>query len=99
MRQVPLERDINIAVNGCSGFATSTQKGPFMAMLISRSRGTYLIGVNRRFCKFFCVTLYEFIKKELMIHDSSIKELTEHINRRWSHEYHLVLPSSALKEG
>ena len=43
MRQVPLERDINIAVNGCSGFATSTQKGPFMAMLISRSRGTYLI--------------------------------------------------------
>ena len=43
MRQVPLERDINIAVNGCSGFATSTQKGPFKAMLISRSRGTYLI--------------------------------------------------------
>ena len=45
MRQVPLERDINIAVNGCSGLATSTQKGPFMAMLISRSRGTYLIAV------------------------------------------------------
>ena len=43
MRQVPLERDINIAVKGCSGFATSTQKGPFMAMLISHSRGTYLI--------------------------------------------------------
>ena len=43
MRQVPLECDINIAVNGRSGFATSTQKGPFMAMLISRSRGTYLI--------------------------------------------------------
>ena len=44
MRQVPLDwRDINIAVNGCSGFATSTQKGPFMAMLISRFRGTYLI--------------------------------------------------------
>ena len=43
MRQVPLERDINIAVNGYSGFATSTQKGPFMAMLISHSRGTYLI--------------------------------------------------------
>ena len=42
-RQVPLERDINIAVNGCSEFATSTQKGPFMAMLISHSRGTYLI--------------------------------------------------------
>ena len=30
MRQVSLERDIDIAVNGCSGFATSTQKGPFM---------------------------------------------------------------------
>ena len=43
MRQVPLERDINIAVKGCSGFATSTQKGPFKAMLISRSSGTYLI--------------------------------------------------------
>ena len=43
MGQVPLERDINIAVNGCSGFATSTQKGPFMAMLISRSGSTYLI--------------------------------------------------------
>ena len=43
MRQVPLECDINIAVNGCSGFATSTQKGPFMAMLISCSRGTCFI--------------------------------------------------------
>ena len=43
MRQVPLERDINIAVNGCSGFATSNQKGPFMAMLISGSRGYCLI--------------------------------------------------------
>ena len=40
---MPLERDINIAENGCSGFATSTQKGPFMAMMISRSRGTCLI--------------------------------------------------------
>ena len=35
MRQVPLEPNINIAINGCSGFATTTQKGPFMAMLIS----------------------------------------------------------------
>ena len=43
MKQVPLECDINIAVNGCSGFATSSQKGPFMAMLISHSRGTCLI--------------------------------------------------------
>ena len=43
MRQVPLERDTNIDVNGCSGFATSTQKGLYMAMVISRSRGTYLI--------------------------------------------------------
>ena len=41
--QVPLERDINIVVNGCSGFATSTQKGPFTAMLILHSRGTCLI--------------------------------------------------------
>ena len=48
MRQVPLERDINIAVNGCSGFTTSTQKGPFMAMLISLSRGTYLIAFSKR---------------------------------------------------
>ena len=43
MRQGPLERDINIAVNGCSGFATSTRKGPFTAMLISCSGGTCLI--------------------------------------------------------
>ena len=43
MRQVHVEHNINIAVNGCSGFATSTQKGPSMAMLISHSRCTYLI--------------------------------------------------------
>ena len=43
MRQVPLDRDINIAANECSGFATSTQKVPFIAMLISCSSGTYLI--------------------------------------------------------
>ena len=40
MRHVPLERNINIAVNGCSGFATSTREG--LKGLISRSRGTYL---------------------------------------------------------
>ena len=45
MRHVPLECDINIAVNGCSGFATSTQKGPFTVMLISHSGGTYLIRI------------------------------------------------------
>ena len=43
MRQVPLERDINIAVNGCSGLATSTQKELSTAMLILRSGDTYLI--------------------------------------------------------
>ena len=43
MRQMPLECDINIAITGCSGFATFTQKAPFTAMLMSRSRGTYLI--------------------------------------------------------
>ena len=43
MRQMPLEHDINIAVNVCSGFATSTQKGQFTATLLSRSRRTYLI--------------------------------------------------------
>ena len=43
MRQVTLERDINIAINGCSGFATSSQKEQFTAMLISHSGGTYLI--------------------------------------------------------
>ena len=49
MRQVPLECDINIAVHGCSGFATSTHKGQFMAMLISRSRDTYLIPFRQLF--------------------------------------------------
>ena len=46
MRQVTIEHDINIAVNGCSGLATSTQKGPFMAMLISHSGGTCLISYS-----------------------------------------------------
>ena len=46
MMQVPLKRDINKNVNGCSGFATSTQKWPFMEMLISRSRGTCLIELS-----------------------------------------------------
>ena len=49
MRQVPLESDINIAVNGYSGFATSSQKGSFMTMLISRSRGTCLIYLSCQF--------------------------------------------------
>ena len=40
MKQVPLERDIDIAVNGCYVLATSAQKGTFAAMMISRSRGT-----------------------------------------------------------
>ena len=44
---MPLERYINIAVNGCSGFTASTQKGPFMAMWISCSRGNYLIWMLR----------------------------------------------------
>ena len=51
MRHVPLERDINIAVNGCSGFANSTQKEPFMAMLTSRSRGTHLIKFRSSICR------------------------------------------------
>ena len=46
MSQVPLEHDINTAVNGCS---TYTQKGPFTAMLISCSRGTYLNGLKVEF--------------------------------------------------
>ena len=36
-------RNINIAVNEFSGFATPTQKWLFAAILISRSRGTYLL--------------------------------------------------------
>ena len=47
MRLVPVERVINIAVNGCYWFTTSTQKGPFLAMLLSCSRGTYLIKMFR----------------------------------------------------
>ena len=48
MRQVPLECDINNAINGFSSFATSTKKGPFRAMLISRCRGTCLIILPQR---------------------------------------------------
>ena len=32
----------NTSINECSWFIASTQKGPFMAMLISHSRGTHL---------------------------------------------------------
>ena len=39
---VTVECDINIALNGCSGFATSTQKGSFTAKLMSRSRAKRL---------------------------------------------------------
>ena len=43
MRQVPLERDINIAVNGPFWVEVATPEHPFTAMLISRSRGPCLI--------------------------------------------------------
>ena len=43
MRQVPLEQDINIAVNGPSLVVNLRQERLFMAMLISRSRGIFLI--------------------------------------------------------
>ena len=43
MRQVPLECDINIAVNGPFWVEVANPKYPFAAMLISRSRGTCLI--------------------------------------------------------
>ena len=70
MRQVPLERDINIAVNGCSGFATSTQKGPFMAMLISCSRGTYPIcdkfaNMHVTFISVLCSTIAKGVSDSL----------------------------------
>ena len=40
---MPLERDINIAVNGPFWVEVANQEHPFTAMLISRSRGTCLI--------------------------------------------------------
>ena len=43
MRQVPLECDINIAVNGPSWVEAANPKHPFTAMWISHSRGTCLI--------------------------------------------------------
>ena len=46
MRQVPLERDINIAINGQFLVRNLHQERPFMAMLISRCRGTCLIKLN-----------------------------------------------------
>ena len=48
MRQVPLERDVNIASNGPFWVEVANQEHPFTAMLISRSRGTYLIGETSR---------------------------------------------------
>ena len=46
MRQVPLERDINIAINDPFWVEVANQEHPFTAMLISRSRGTCLIDGN-----------------------------------------------------
>ena len=43
MRQVPLERDINIAINGHFWVEVVNPEHPFTAMLISRFRGTYYI--------------------------------------------------------
>ena len=40
---MPLERDINIAVNGPFWVEVANPEHPFTAMLISRSRGTCLI--------------------------------------------------------
>ena len=46
MRHVPLERDINIAINGPFWVEVANPEHPFTAMLISRSRGTCLINVS-----------------------------------------------------
>ena len=40
MRQVPLERDINIVINGPFWVEVANPEHPFTAMLISHSRGT-----------------------------------------------------------
>ena len=46
MRQVPLERDINIGINGPFWVEGANPEHPFTAMLISCSRGTYLNGLK-----------------------------------------------------
>ena len=43
MRLVPLERDINIAVNGPFWVEAANPEHPFTAMMISHSRGTCFI--------------------------------------------------------
>ena len=42
--EVPLELDINIAINGSFWVEVANPEHPFAAMLIARSRGTCLIG-------------------------------------------------------
>ena len=74
MRHVPPGRDSNIAVNGCSGFATSAQKGPFTAMLISHSRGTYLIGCT---IVSYCISFEEMGKRHLKYQSLLIKTVLE----------------------
>ena len=46
MRQVPLEHDINITANGQFLVRNLHQEQPFMAMMISHSRGTCLTNVG-----------------------------------------------------
>ena len=78
MGQVPPEHDINIATNACFGFVNSTQKGPFMAMLgvrdilamlISHSRGTYLILDHRNIWLYVFASDSEEIDFEIKVSD------------------------------
>ena len=57
MRQVPLERDINIAVNGPFKVKVANPEHPFTAMFISRSRGTCLISLGQNGMAFYVVNL------------------------------------------
>ena len=52
MRQVPLERDINIAVSGIFWVEVANSEHPFAEMVISHSRGTYLIGIELLGCPY-----------------------------------------------
>ena len=56
MREVPLERDSTIAINGAFWVEVANPEHPFTAILTSRSRGTCLIHLiqcrkeNQNFC-------------------------------------------------
>ena len=63
MRQVPLERDVNIAISGPFWVEAANPEHPFTAMLISHSRGTCLIACEGSMSRSQFVAVWSYSKR------------------------------------